>query len=100
LATNLIFPNNPRLNRTISLVLEFGNIGNVDIYSPVISLVSHGGSWIAFTTDEISEHATTIQIPLQIEGDPIGVLRPGSYGTLTIFAYTSGQLVFTIKRVQ
>ena len=100
LATNLIFPNNPRLNRTISLVLEFGNIGNVDIYSPVISLVSHGGSWIAFTTDEISEHATTLQIPLQIEGDPIGVLRPGSYGTLTIFAYTSGQLVFTIKRVQ
>ena len=100
LATNLIFPNNPRLNRTISMVLEFGNIGNVDIYVPIISLVSHGGSWIALTTDEISEHTTTLQIPLQIEGDPIGILRPGSYGTLTIFAYTSGQLVFTIKRVQ
>lgn len=100
LSTNILYPNSPRPNRNIIMMLEFGNTGNVDITAPVIRLTSVGGSWIALTADGIVNHETDILIPLQIEGDPQGVLRPGSYGILNIFCYTSDALVFTIRRIQ
>ena len=100
LSTNIIYPNSPRPNRNIILMFEFGNTGNVDITAPVIRLKSVGGSWIALTSEGLAEHETDMLIPLQIEGAPQGVLRPGSYGIINIFCYTSRALVFTINRIQ
>lgn len=100
LAYNLVFPNSPRPNRNVVMMLEFGNTGNVDITGAVLTITSVGGSWIATTPEGINNHNTVIQVPLTIEGEPEGLLRPGSYGTIMIYGYTSGSLVFTINRVQ
>ena len=100
LSINIIYPNSPRPNRNIIMMLEFGNTGNVDITAPVIRLTSVGGSWIALTSEGLVNHETDMLIPLQIDGAPQGVLRPGSYGIINIFCYTSNALVFTIRRIQ
>ena len=100
LSTNILYPNSPRPNRNIILMLEFGNTGNVDITAPVIRLTSIGGSWVALTAEGVVNHETDILIPLQIEDEPQGVLRPGSYGIVNVFCYTNNALVFTIRRIQ
>lgn len=100
LSYNLLFPSSPRPNRNVVMMLEFGNIGNVDLHNQVLEITSLGGVPIALTPDGISLHQTVLQVPLSIEGEPAGLLRPGSYGTLNIYGYTSGALMFTIKPVQ
>lgn len=100
LSYNLLFPSSPRPNRNVVMMLEFGNIGNVDLHNQVLEITSLGGCPIALTPDGISLHQTVLQVPLSIEGEPAGLLRPGSYGTLNIYGYTSGALMFTIKPVQ
>ncbi len=100
LSYHIVFPTSPRKNRTISMMLEFGNTGNVDIMGAVLEVQSVGGTYIALTPEGLTEHATTLRLPLSIEGEPEGLLRPGSYGTITIYGYTAGSLVFAIKQVQ
>lgn len=100
LSYNLLFPSSPRLNRNVVMMLEFGNIGNVDLHDQVLEITSIGGSPIALTPDGLNQHRTVLRVPLSIEGEPAGLLRPGSYGTLNIYCYTSGALIFTIKPVE
>ena len=100
LSYNLLFPSSPRPNRNVVLMLEYGNTGNVDLHDQVLEITSTCGSPIALTTDELSQHRTTLRIPLSIEGEPAGLLRPGSYGTINIYCYSSGALIFTIKPVE
>jgi hypothetical protein len=100
LSYNLLFPSSPRPNRNVVLMLEFGNIGNVDLHDQVLEITSVGGSPIALTPDGLSQHRTVLQVPLSIEGEPVGLLRPGSYGTFNIYCYSSGALIFTIKPVE
>ena len=100
LGYHLVFPNSPRPNRTISMMLEYGNMGNTDIQGAVLEVQSVGGTYIALTPEGLSEQGTVLRIPLSIEGEPEGLLRPGSYGTVTIYGFTAGSLVFAIKEVQ
>ena len=97
LGYHLVFPNSPRPNRTISMVLEYGNMGNTDIQGAVLEVQSVGGTYIALTPEGLAQQNTTLLLPLSIEGEPEGLLRPGSYGTITIYGYTAGSLVFAIK---
>lgn len=99
LAYNLIFPNSPRPNRNIVMMLEYGNIGNVDLHDQVLEITSMGGCPIALTPEALSQNITTLQVPLTIEGEPAGLLRPGSYGTVNIYCYSSNALIFSIKPV-
>ncbi len=100
LSYHMVFPHSPRPNRTISMMLEFGNTGNTDIEGAVLEVQSVGGTYISLTPEGLGEQRTVLLIPLTIEGEPEGLLRPGSYGTVTIFGYTAGTLVFAIKQVQ
>ena len=100
LGYHLVFPNSPRPNRTISMMLEYGNMGNTDIQGAVLEVQSVGGTYIALTPEGLSEQGTVLRIPLSIEGEPEGLLRPGSYGTVTIYGFTAGSLVFAIREVQ
>ncbi len=100
LSYNMLFPSSPRPNRNIVMMLEFGNVGNVDLHDQVLEISSIGGCPIALTPDGITLHQTVLRVPLSIEGEPQGLLRPGSYGTLNIYGFTSGALIFTIKPVQ
>ena len=100
LAYHMVFPTSPRVNRSISMMLEFGNMGNTDIEGAVLEVQSVGGTYISLTPEGLREQNTTLLIPLTIENEPEGLLRPGSYGTVTIYGYTAGSLVFAIKQVQ
>jgi len=96
---NLLFPSSPRPNRSVVMMLEFGNTGNIDLHDQVLEITSIGGSPIALTPDGISQNKTVLLVPLSIVGEPEGLLRPGSYGTLNIYGFTSGALIFSIKPV-
>lgn len=100
LSYNLIFPSSPRPNRSVVMMLEFGNVGNLDLHDQVLEITSIGGSPISLTPEGINQHNTVLQVPLSIEGEPEGLLRPGSYGTINIYGFTSGSLIFTIKPVE
>ena len=100
LSYNLLFPSSPRPNRNVVMMLEYGNTGNVDLRNQVLEITSIGGCPIALTSEGLSLQQTVLRVPLSIEGEPQGLLRPGSYGTLNIYGFTSGALIFTIKPVQ
>ncbi|MBQ0128776.1 MAG: hypothetical protein KBT57_02965, partial [bacterium] len=96
LSTNLIIPAGLRANRYCCLTLEFGNIGNTDIVNPRIVLRSLGESWIGLRRGELNIHRTELEIPVQFEDEPDGVLRPGVRHTITIYCYTNAELLFSI----
>ncbi len=100
LATNLIMPSAPRPNRTVVLLLEFGNIGTTDIEAPIVEIESIGGSYISLTNEGLTENKTKIQIPLQANGGMRHILRPGATGSVNIYCYTAGTMAFSIKRVK
>ena len=81
------------------MMLEFGNTGNIDLHDQVLEITSIGGSPIALSPDGISLNQTVLLVPLSIVGEPEGLLRPGSYGTLNIYGFTSGALIFSIKPI-
>ena len=82
------------------MMLEFGNIGNTDIEGAVLEVQSVGGTYIALTPEGLRTQSTVLRIPLTIDGEPEGLLRPGSYGTVTIYGFTAGSLVFAIREVE
>jgi hypothetical protein len=100
LATNLIMPSAPRPNRTVVMLLEFGNIGTTDIEAPIVEIESIGGSYISLTNEGLTENKTKIQIPLQANGGMRHILRPGATGSVNIYCYTAGTMAFSIKRVK
>jgi hypothetical protein len=99
LSYNLVFPSSPRPNRNIVMMLEFGNTGNVDLHDQVLEITSIGGCPIALTPEGTTQGQTVLQVPLSIDGEPEGLLRPGSYGNINIYGFTSGALLFTIKPI-
>jgi len=99
LSYNLVFPSSPRPNRNIVMMLEFGNTGNIDLHDQMLEITSMGGCPIALTPEGTTEGQTVLQVPLSIDGEPEGLLRPGSYGTINIYGFTSGALLFTIKPI-
>ena len=100
LSYNLIFPSSPRPNRSVVMLLEFGNTGNLDLHDQVLEITSIGGSPISLTPEGVNQNLTVLRVPLSIAGEPEGLLRPGSYGTINIYGFTSGALLFTIKPVE
>jgi len=82
------------------MLLEFGNTGNLDLHDQVLEITSIGGSPISLTPEGVNQNLTVLRVPLSIAGEPEGLLRPGSYGTINIYGFTSGALLFTIKPVE
>jgi hypothetical protein len=64
----------------------------------VLEIESVAGSYISLTTEGLQNRGTIVTIPLNIPGEPEGLLRPGIRGTVTIYAYTAGSLVFVTRR--
>ena len=100
LATNLIIPDGLRSNRYTILTLEFGNVGNTDIPATSVLLKSIDGSYIGLRRGELNIHREELTIPLKIKGEPDGVLRPGVRGTISVYCYTSGGLMFRITEIK
>ncbi len=100
LGYDLIIPGNPRPYRSVVMLLEYGNIGNVDLHDQVLEISSDGGCPIALRPEDVRLNQRVLRIPLTIEGEPEGLLRPGSYGTINIYTYTTSILVFSIQTVK
>lgn len=100
LSTNLIIPQGPRLNHTIVMMLEFANLGTEDIENPTIRITSFSRSTIGLNANDLSRGYTELEIPLQIEGETPNRLRPGVYGTISIYCFTFENLIFKIERVR
>lgn len=97
---NMVFPHSPRNNRTINMMLEFGNIGTNDLQNVVLEVQSVANSPISLTPEGLNDENYTLTIPLSIPGEPNGLIRPGAYGTINIYGFTKGGLVFAIRRVR
>lgn len=100
LGYDLIIPGSPRPKRSLVMMLEFGNIGNVDLHNQVLEISSVGGCPIALRPEDVRLNQKVLRIPLTIEGEPEGLLRPGSNGNINIYTYTSSILLFSIKPVK
>ena len=100
LGYDLIIPGNPRPYRSVVMLLEYGNIGNMDLHDQVLEISSDGGCPIALRPEDVRLNQRVLRIPLTIEGEPEGLLRPGSYGTINIYTYTTSILVFSIQTVK
>ena len=97
LYTNLVFPQSPRPNRTIVAMLEYVNNGNTDIVNPTVTLNSIGGIPMSLTPAGLNSNTTTLTIPLQPEGEPEGVLRPGVSGYVNVYIYSGGILAYALE---
>ena len=98
LYTNVIFPQSPRPNRVIVAMLEYGNVGNTDIVDPKVTLSGISGTPISLTASGLADSATSLQIPLSVDGDLPGILRPGVSGYINVYINTLNNLTFYIDR--
>lgn len=96
LGIDIVTPTTARPYRVTSFTVEFANIGFTDINNPTISIISHTGAPIALTSEELSLGLTQLSVPLQVDGEPPGILRPGVSGTVVIYTYTSAGIGITI----
>jgi len=97
LSVNAIAPNNVRNGRVASFTVEYANLGNTDIVAPSIDIKSYAGSPISIDAAGLSNNATFLHIPLQIQGEPNNILRPGVTGSIVIYTRTVAGLGFTIS---
>ena len=98
LYTNIIFPQSPRPNRTVVAMLEYGNAGNTDIVNPVVVVNSVASTPVALTPGDLTLGETSVRVPLQVDGEPAGVLRPGTTGYVNVYISTVDNLTFTVSR--
>jgi hypothetical protein len=91
-----ITPPNVRANRITSFTIEFTNLGNTNLYNPVIVVQSQGGAPIALNLDDLVSNTQQLTIPLNEKNGPPGMLRPGYIGSVVIYTKSTGPLGFTI----
>jgi len=97
LSLNLIIPQNPRPNRVIAMTLEYGNIGDSDIFNPVAEIRSLTGSPIALSMEELNKNLVELEIPLTTQNQWQS-LRPDETGHITIYCITTNGLLFSINK--
>jgi|GEM_PF-1028558 len=96
LGLHVIPPPNVRANRVTSFMIEYTNLGNVDMISPQIKVKSEGGAPIALTMEALPQNQQELIIPLVEKNGPPGIIRPGFIGTLIVYTKSTGPLGFTI----
>ncbi len=97
LSVNAIAPNNVRNGRIASFTIEYANLGNTDIVAPSINIKSYAGSPISLDAAGLANNSMQLNIPLQIQGEPNNILRPGVTGSIVIYTRTVAGLGFTIS---
>lgn len=98
LGINVLSPANSRPGRISAFTIEFGNLGNVDLVSPVIKVESLAGAPIAFDPSGLASMNTVMVIPLSLPGEPPNILRPGMSGSIMVYTKSTAGLGFLITR--
>ena len=97
IAANIVAPPSTRPNNVVPIKVEFINNGNTDYLNPVVELVSMGGAFLALDPDDINQGQTVLEVPLRELGAPLGWLRPGAAGTVTVYVSANNALSFLIR---
>jgi hypothetical protein len=97
LSVYAIAPDNVRNGRIASFTVEYANLGNTDIVAPSINIKSYAGSPISIDAAGLANNSMILNIPLQIQGEPNNILRPGVTGSIVIYTRTVAGLGFTIS---
>jgi hypothetical protein len=85
LVTNIIAPAAVRPDRITPITIQFTNTGNIDLPTPLAVLTSDTQAPIALKREDIFNQ-TSLELLLQAENSPFGVLAPGSTGSITFYA--------------
>lgn len=97
LSENVQHPASVRVNRLVPITIQYGNAGNVDIPAPSRFLVSLRGAPLGFSQSELSQNKQELFLEFQEIGGPPGVLRPGSFSSITVYTFSSHPLSFVLK---
>ena len=100
LGYSVILPVTPRSLQSITIALEFENLGNNDIQDAVVEIGAYGNTVLARSYEGLADSAAILRVPLTIEGEPQGLLRPGVKGIITLYCHVGEALVTSIKRVK
>ncbi|MHB9065961.1 MAG: RHS repeat-associated core domain-containing protein [Pirellulaceae bacterium] len=99
---NLVVPGTARPSRTITVVVEYRNAGNVDMLSPLLNLESiEGTAWLLPGADPEDGWVNSTSVSfLGLSSDgPASILRPGEGNSVTLRVRTPfqpGQMPFTL----
>jgi Ca2+-binding RTX toxin-like protein/pimeloyl-ACP methyl ester carboxylesterase len=85
LVTNIIAPAAVRPDRITPITIQFTNTGNIDLPTPLAVLTSDTQAPIALKREDIFNQ-TSLELLLQSENSPFGVLAPGATGSITFYA--------------
>jgi hypothetical protein len=97
LSKNILHPAAVRVNRLVPITIQFGNAGNVDIPAPARFLLSLRGAPLAFLPDDLEDMKQELYLAFQEIGGPPGILRPGSFSSITVYSYSSHPLSFILR---
>ena len=99
LQTSLITPPSTRPSNIVGLVVQFTNAGNTDIINPQIILTSLGGSPLAKNVSELNNSMVTeLILTLHEVNGPVGILRPGASGSITVYTKAISALMFSLSQ--
>ena len=85
LAVNIVAPSSVRNGSTVTVNIEFGNIGSTDLNISGFYVVSKNGHYISLDSDGLAAHETQLYFDAaESNGNP-DVLRPGARGTRPIY---------------
>jgi hypothetical protein len=76
------------VNRVVPITIQYGNTGNVDIPIPSRFLISLNGEPLSFNVPGLSEGKQELFLQFQEIGGPPGILRPGSFCSLTVYSFS------------
>ena len=96
LLTNFTAPANTRPRQIVALQVDFSNGGNLDLLNPSVILSSLGGAPIAWTIQGLDEQKTELELFFAEKSGPPGILRPGSSGSVIVYARADAALFFTL----
>ena len=97
LSVNVTSPPSARANRVTSFLVEFANLGNTDIMNPKVTIQSQTDAPLALSVSELSSLFSILVIPCEELNGPLGILRPGVAGSITIYTKTTTGLGFIVK---
>jgi hypothetical protein len=97
LAENIVHPQSVRPNRLVPFTIQYGNAGNVDIAIPSRFLISLNGAPLALSPADIDVNQQELYLEFREIGGPPGILRPGSFSSITVYSFSSQLLSFILR---
>jgi len=85
LVTKIIAPSATRPDTVIPITIQFTNSGNNDLDTPLAVLTSDTKAPISLVREDLLNQ-TSLEMILQADNSPVGVLAPGATGSITFYA--------------